>query len=55
MKGLNTWTQFSWNKSFIKQVQHIFKANNVKIFKVQKAFFKKPSQLHEALSDFFLP
>jgi hypothetical protein len=29
----------SWNKSFIKQVQHIFKANNVKTLKVQKDFF----------------
>jgi len=28
----------SWNKSFIKQVQHIFKINNVKSLKFKRIF-----------------
>jgi hypothetical protein len=39
-RGFNNWTQFLWYKSFIKQVQHIFKTYNVKILKVQKVFIK---------------
>jgi hypothetical protein len=42
------------NNFFVNQVQHIFKTNNVKIMKVQKVIFKKPSQLHETISENFL-
>ncbi len=43
-----------WNKSFIKQVQHRFKANNVKSLKVQKDFFFNPPWLLQVVKEMFL-
>jgi hypothetical protein len=44
-----------WNKSFVKQIHHKFKTNNVRTLKVQKASFRKPSWLFKAKNDIFLP